>query len=153
MKTREKILRVGIELFLKKGYNKASMALIATEVGIKKASLYHHFKNKEELAICVIDYFDEKMGEWSIEKKKHITSFKQFLHLIIISIPEFRNVEDVILGKEISNDVSMGFNDFTLALSRENKEVKNKIKEWIRHDKWDLNLGEAIKGFYMKPIY
>ena len=129
MKTKEIILRAGLELFLKKGYDKASMAQIAAEVGIQKSSLYHHFKNKEELAICVIDYFKEKMSEWSIDKKKNIISFKQYLHWIISSISEFRNVEDVILGKEISNEVSMGFNDFVLALSRENNDVKSKIKE------------------------
>jgi hypothetical protein len=33
------------------------------------------------------------------------------------------------------------------------KQYNIQIKEWIRNDKWDLNLGEAIKGFYMKPIY
>jgi hypothetical protein len=33
------------------------------------------------------------------------------------------------------------------------KQYEVQIKEWIRKDKWDLHLGEAIKGFYMKPIY
>ena len=128
MKTKEKILRAGLELFLKKGYDKTSMVMIADFVGIQKASLYHHFKNKEDLAVCVIDYFDEKMIEWNREQNKTISTFEDFLHSTIISIPKFRNVEDVILGKEISDEVTMGFNDFVLALARENHEVKNKIK-------------------------
>jgi len=33
------------------------------------------------------------------------------------------------------------------------KRYRIQIKEWIRKDKWDLNLGEAIKGFYMKPVF
>jgi len=32
------------------------------------------------------------------------------------------------------------------------KQYQIQIKEWIRKDKLDWNLGEAIKGFYMKPI-
>ncbi|MDP8201024.1 MAG: TetR/AcrR family transcriptional regulator [Candidatus Tenebribacter burtonii] len=128
MKTKEKILRAGLELFLKKGYDKTSMVMIADFVGIQKASLYHHFKNKEDLAVCVIDYYDEKMIEWSREQNKTISTFEDFLHSTIISIPKFRNVEDVILGKEICDEVTMGFNDFVLALARENHEVKNKIK-------------------------
>jgi|GEM_PF-3738463 len=34
-----------------------------------------------------------------------------------------------------------------------NKQYQIQIKEWIRKDKMDLNLGEAIKGFYMAPIF
>ncbi len=34
-----------------------------------------------------------------------------------------------------------------------NKQSQIQIKEWIRKDKMDLNLGEAIKGFYMKPLF
>jgi hypothetical protein len=33
------------------------------------------------------------------------------------------------------------------------KQYQIQIKEWIRDDRWDLNLGEAIKGFYMKPVF
>lgn len=33
-----------------------------------------------------------------------------------------------------------------------NQEYQTQIKEWIRKGKWDLNLGEAVKGFYMNPI-
>jgi len=33
------------------------------------------------------------------------------------------------------------------------KQYQIQIKEWIRKDKLDLNLGEAIKDFYMTPIY
>ncbi len=34
-----------------------------------------------------------------------------------------------------------------------NKQSQIQIKEWIRKDKLDLNLGEAIRGFYMKPVF
>lgn len=33
------------------------------------------------------------------------------------------------------------------------KQYQIQIKEWIRKDKMDLNLGEVIKGFYMKPVF
>ena len=33
------------------------------------------------------------------------------------------------------------------------KQYQIQIREWIRMDKMDLNLGEAIKGFYMKPVF
>ncbi len=47
--TREKILIVATRLFARKGFAGTSMDEIADEVGIKKASLYHHFASKHEI--------------------------------------------------------------------------------------------------------
>lgn len=33
------------------------------------------------------------------------------------------------------------------------KQYHIQIKEWIRKEKMDLNLGEVIKGFYIKPVF
>lgn len=33
------------------------------------------------------------------------------------------------------------------------KQSRIQIKKMIRKEKWDLNLGEAIKGFYMAPVF
>ena len=41
------------ELFADLGYEKTSLALIAKEAGIKKQTVYSHYKNKEEL-FCTI---------------------------------------------------------------------------------------------------
>ncbi|WP_082397975.1 TetR/AcrR family transcriptional regulator [Methanobrevibacter arboriphilus] len=45
--TKEKIFNVAIDLFSKKGYNQVSMREIATEVGIKEASIYYHYSKKK----------------------------------------------------------------------------------------------------------
>ncbi|HEX3012658.1 MAG TPA: helix-turn-helix domain-containing protein, partial [Methanobacterium sp.] len=42
--TKEKIFDSAIELFAKKGFDATSMREIAEAVGIKKASLYSHYK-------------------------------------------------------------------------------------------------------------
>lgn len=34
-----------------------------------------------------------------------------------------------------------------------NKQSRIQLMEWVKKDKWDLNLGEAIKGFYMQPVF
>ncbi len=53
--TAAEILRAARQLFYEKGYEAASTREISARVGISKAALYHHFKNKEEILfrICV----------------------------------------------------------------------------------------------------
>lgn len=47
--TREIILREALNLFSRKGYAAVSMRDIATVVGIRASSIYHHFNGKQEL--------------------------------------------------------------------------------------------------------
>ena len=53
--TAQVILEKAHELFVEKGYERSSMREIAEKVGISKAALYHHFKNKEDIlfTLCV----------------------------------------------------------------------------------------------------
>ncbi|GAB6887702.1 TetR/AcrR family transcriptional regulator [Desulfothermus okinawensis JCM 13304] len=53
--TAQIILEKAHDLFVEKGYERSSMREIAERVGISKAALYHHFKNKEEIlfTLCV----------------------------------------------------------------------------------------------------
>ena len=47
--TRDKILLAALEVFTHQGYEGARMEKIASMVGINKASLYFHFKSKEDI--------------------------------------------------------------------------------------------------------
>lgn len=49
MTTKEKILNTSLKLFSEKGYDGVSMREIATAVGIKGASIYSHFKGKQDI--------------------------------------------------------------------------------------------------------
>ncbi|CAN7367561.1 TetR/AcrR family transcriptional regulator [Rossellomorea sp. LjRoot5] len=49
------IKNVALDLFGQKGYEDTSLAEIAKEVGIKKPSIYNHFRSKEDLFIEVIE--------------------------------------------------------------------------------------------------
>lgn len=46
---RGKILQAAAEAFRKKGYHATSIAEIARELGLSKPTVYHYFKNKQEL--------------------------------------------------------------------------------------------------------
>lgn len=57
--TVKKILDVSRQLFLEKGYEKATLADIIRETGLSKGAIYHHFASKEEILIRICD----KIGE------------------------------------------------------------------------------------------
>jgi AcrR family transcriptional regulator len=47
--TKERIFQVALEVFANHGFEGARMEKIAVEVGVNKASLYFHFKSKDEI--------------------------------------------------------------------------------------------------------
>lgn len=55
-KTRDKIIETASELFYQKGYNLTGINEIIAEAGIAKATLYSHFKSKEDLCIAYLQY-------------------------------------------------------------------------------------------------
>ncbi len=60
--TRSRILKVAEELIQKRGVNDVSFQEISDVVGIRKASLYHHFSSKEELICELIGHCQETYG-------------------------------------------------------------------------------------------
>jgi len=53
---KEAILIAAAELFSKKGYAAISMRVLAKEIGITPAALYHHYTDKEALYYAVLQY-------------------------------------------------------------------------------------------------
>ena len=51
---RERILRAAYGLFVESGYRSVSMQQIAEASGIQKATLYHHFRSKEDLFVAIV---------------------------------------------------------------------------------------------------
>lgn len=51
---RERILSQAARLFMANGYNGISMREIAEAVGVSKAGLYYHFKDKEDLFVAIM---------------------------------------------------------------------------------------------------
>ena len=53
--TRERILAAAAALFHEKGFNGTGMAELASQVGMTKSSLYHHFPKKQALLSEIIE--------------------------------------------------------------------------------------------------
>ena len=57
------ILQAARRLFIRKGYTATSMREIADEAGIGKATIYHHFQDKEAIFKTLIEANVEKMHQ------------------------------------------------------------------------------------------
>jgi AcrR family transcriptional regulator len=60
--TKEKIFEAAIDLFAQKGFDATSMREIAEVVGIKKASMYSHYKSKDEILEKIVEYPMDRIG-------------------------------------------------------------------------------------------
>lgn len=66
---KDKILEKASYLFHTQGYNSTGINQIIEESGVAKASLYNHYKSKEELAIA---YLTNRHTYWMNELKKYV---------------------------------------------------------------------------------
>ena len=67
--TKQEILEVSLDLFSVQGFEATSISQIASAVGIRKASLYSHFENKQAILDAIVKDVLEQYAEHSIFAK------------------------------------------------------------------------------------
>lgn len=72
--TKQKIIETATELFYKKGYNLTGINEIIYEAQIAKATLYSHFKSKEDICVAYLQY---KNGTFLHEIERYCRSQKK----------------------------------------------------------------------------
>jgi AcrR family transcriptional regulator len=61
--SRDKILDIGEALFARRGYAGVGLREVAARVGLGKSSLFHHFRSKGSLYLCVLQRVFERIDE------------------------------------------------------------------------------------------
>ncbi len=64
--TKEQILAVALDLFSVNGFEATSIAQIADAVGLRKASLYSHFANKQDILDTLVEELTKEFEQHSI---------------------------------------------------------------------------------------
>lgn len=64
--TKREILNAALDLFSVQGFEATSISQIANAVGIRKASLYSHFENKQAILVAIVKEVLEQYAEHSI---------------------------------------------------------------------------------------
>lgn len=111
---REKVLTAAVELFAKYGYHAATMRDIADIAGIRAASIYYHYANKQALLVEIMethmlrlngnleqiiskqDTIQQRLYEAIANHIRHHTTFKSEFFIIDT---EIRALEGENLGK------------------------------------------------------
>lgn len=68
--TRDRILDVAQRLIQSRGFSAFSYADISTEIGIRKASIHHHFPTKGDLAVALMTRYRERFDAALAEIEK-----------------------------------------------------------------------------------
>ena len=61
--TRGRLLRVGRDLFARRGYNDVATEEIVRRAGVTRGALYHHFKDKRDLFAAVVEQVELEVLE------------------------------------------------------------------------------------------
>ncbi|WP_041490876.1 TetR/AcrR family transcriptional regulator [Burkholderia cepacia] len=76
--TREALVRAAEGLMRTKGYAAFSYADLAETVGIKKASIHHHFPTKEDLGVAIVEAYVAKVrGEFERIEREHADAVRR----------------------------------------------------------------------------
>lgn len=59
-RTREKLVTAAVGLILERGYHATGVEAICEQAGVTKGSFFHHFANKDELGMAVIQWWSAK---------------------------------------------------------------------------------------------
>jgi AcrR family transcriptional regulator len=123
---KEEIIKKALKLFLQKGYEKASLNDIASEVGISKPGVYHYFANKDKLFHEVLSYFNEEMTKWSLNHFQSCDTIQDFLRTFFSSLSSLKEIAKEILG--ISDEqTSYSFLELLLSASKKDNNIKDQI--------------------------
>lgn len=146
MNTKKKILKTTGDLFSKRGYFGVSMQDIADEVGIKKSSLYYHFKSKEDLAHVLISQAVKKL---KLELKEVVKQSRVPSGTILGLIKTFLDFK--IKHPELSLLVTLGFStDEKMPLVQEIVNIRIELTKFIRDLIIDLH---KVRRAAYKSLY
>jgi AcrR family transcriptional regulator len=125
--TREKILELGEELILTKGYNGFSYQDISTAMGIKNAAVHYYFPSKETLGTSIlktnIQRFDEMVENMQNREFDEWHQLEAFMKLYMKSNRENKICIIGSLGTDI--------NTLSEPMQQELQKMVERILSWL----------------------
>lgn len=81
--TKDRMLKAGLSMLLRHGYNDLGIQAVLKETGTPKGSFYHHFASKEDFALQVVERYmvevhnglDQTLGDSSLAPLDRVRKF------------------------------------------------------------------------------
>ena len=114
---REAVTKTAAHLFLKHGYQKTSMSLLAARLKVTKPALYYYFRNKEEILVeCYrsgIAAIEDNLGRLSPDAGTGLARLRLYVHeyAIVVLTHEFGRCVAMIDDSELSPETRRGVRD------------------------------------------
>jgi TetR/AcrR family transcriptional regulator, transcriptional repressor for nem operon len=134
--TKEHILNVALELFLKSSYKGVTMQDIVTKTKLSKGAFYHYFKSKEELFLEIMNLFYNSMLI-DYNKFSH-ESLYQFGNDYLTEMMAKFNSDNIFKDRMLYNNSNIFFLIFESIRifpdfrKKFIKSQQNELKEWIK---------------------
>lgn len=141
--TKEKILISTLELAYEHGLGSVSMSQIAERTGIRKASLYAHYKSKEEIINTMYEYFRNKAKEsqrsTQVIDYKQLCKGKSLKEVLFDVVASYRSLNrdphlsmfyKVVMGERVNNPLAASIMVLeTNKMVQSTKELFTKLNE------------------------
>jgi AcrR family transcriptional regulator len=131
--TRTTILKVALQLFLKKGYKDVSYQDLIKKTGLSKGAIYYHFTSKEDLLVSVFEFLLEATKQPAMEGVEDMVKDKESFAKLFIStkMEQFKGFKKVMESKSIKLNKLL----FFLEAINENEKLKKIILELMMEEK------------------
>lgn len=125
--TREKILELGEELILTKGYNGFSYQDISTAMGIKNAAVHYYFPSKETLGTSILKTNAQRFEEMVENmQNREFDEWHQLEAFMKIYLKSNRESKICIIGS-LGTDV----NTLSEPMQQELQKMVDRILQWL----------------------
>ena len=163
-KTKKRILKSALKVFLKNGYSKTSLSDIAKDAGYTRGAVYWHFKDKSEILEKLISKFHHRFSSKQTEiLESSLNTTHKITEMININLPllfnnkEFRDFIELTWFKtEIDQHkgllkgkiaITKTFNDTLTRLLRQASQ-EGSLKDTVDPEIAALSITSIINGIY-----
>lgn len=161
-KTREKIFKCALKLFIEKGYDSTTLKDITQKAGVTKGAVYWHFRDKDAILDEIIDHYDnEAINNLPLVLKDEASPLMKIKFLTYPNFPDLKSKKKIKnyfrLKAEISNHWKRrGKHPYAKVFVKEVtglfKEAKRKgeVIKSLDPDAAALSISFLITGTYIK---
>jgi len=145
----EETCETALRLFLERGYDNTPMSLIAKELGLTKAGVYHHFESKEHLLYVIHKNTMNRLLLPVIEEAERIAGAEQRLRSFVLEYARLltRDSSARILISEARRLTPEHFEEIRQVWRRGFELLRNAIVELKRTGRCGENLNPTYAAF------